>query len=251
MNYYKLIDGETFIGVVTQQEFRKYQKKHNVILACDEEEAQYVQCADNLYRADWMIPTTTDSVTCQEVSLIRIEKEEYDILYKAVESGEEIPVEEEPEETDTTPVDENEQTTVEYVREKKVAEMSNTCNAVITAGFDATLSDGQTYHFSLTTQDQLNLITLSTLVASGETQIPYHADGELCRFYSAEDITTIITTATSFKTYHISYFNALKAYVESMEDISTISAVEYGVDIPEEYRSDVLKVLIAQQKGET
>jgi len=135
----------------------------------------------------------------------------------------------------------------------KIAEMSNTCNKVITNGFDVILSDGNSYHFSLTTQDQLNLITLSSMVANGETQIPYHADGELCRFYSAEDINTIITTATQFKTYQVSYFNALKAYVESMTDIETIGAVVYGVEIPAEHQSDVLKVLLAAMAtgGET
>lgn len=249
MNYYKLIDGKNFVGVATQREFRRYQHKHNILLACDEEQAQYIQCLDALYRADWMTPVTTDSIIFQTVALIRIEKEEYDILYNAMESGEEVTEPEEPSEPDTPPVDENEQVTVEYVRDRKVSEMSNTCNAVITAGFDVALSDGGTYHFSLTTQDQLNLITLSTLVASGETQIPYHADGELCRFYSSEDITTIITAATSFKAFHVSYFNALRAYVESMEDIDAIGAVVYGVEIPEAYQSDVLKVLLAQQKA--
>ena len=91
------------------------------------------------------------------------------------------------------------------------------------------------------------------MVASGETQIPYHADGELCRFYSAEDINIIITTATQFKTYQVSYFNALKAYIESMTDIETIGAVVYGMEIPVEHQSDVLKVLLAAMAtgGET
>lgn len=252
MNYYKIIDGETFVGVATQKEFRRYQQKHNVLLACDEDEAQYVQCSDVLYRADWMVPVVTGSVDFKTITLIRIEQDEYDVLLAAVESGEEVVVE--PEESaeveDETPVDENEQVTVEYVREKKIAEMSNACNTVITNGFDVALSDNETHHFSLTTQDQLNLITISTLVASGETQIPYHADDELCKFYSSEDITTIINAATSFKTYHVSYFNALKAYIESMSDISSIGVVEYGVGIPDEYQSEVLKVLLTQQAGD-
>lgn len=135
---------------------------------------------------------------------------------------------------------------VEYVKAMKLAEMSNTCNTVITKGFDAVLSDGETHHFSLTTQDQLNLITLSTMLASGETAIPYHADNELCKFYSADDISTIITSATTFKTYHVSYFNALKAYIESINTIEEISAITYGIEIPADYQSDVLKYLLSQ-----
>ena len=100
--------------------------------------------------------------------------------------------------------------------------MSLNCNKTITNGFDITLSDGNSYHFSLTTQDQLNLITLATMVESGETQIPYHADGEPCKFYSATDISAIIAKATEFKTYHISYYNSLKTYINSMETIDEI-----------------------------
>lgn len=85
------------------------------MLACDEEQAQYIQCLDALYRADWMAPVTTDFIIFQTVTLIRIEKEEYDILYKAMESGEEVTEPEEPPEPDTPPVDENEQVTVEYM----------------------------------------------------------------------------------------------------------------------------------------
>ena len=132
-----------------------------------------------------------------------------------------------------------------YAQEATTNEIPTLENKVITNGFDVVLSDGNSYHFSLTTQDQLNLITLSSMVANGEEQIPYHADGELCRFYSAEDINIIITTATQFKTYQISYFNALKAYIESLDDMNEIGAITYGVDIPVEYQSDVLKVLLA------
>ena len=193
-----------------------------------------------------MLPITTDLYKYESAEVIQIDEQEYNTLKTALETEDEIviepetPVEEEPEY-----VDPNDVITVDYVKSVKIAEMSNTCNKVITNGFDVILSDGNSYHFSLTTQDQLNLITLSSMIASGETQIPYHADGELCRFYSAEDINTIITTATQFKTYQVSYFNALKAYIESMTDIETIGAVTYGMEIPAEHQSDVLKVLLA------
>lgn len=144
-------------------------------------------------------------------------------------------------------IDPNTQLTLEYVKEQKIATLNATCNQVITNGFDAILSDGQPYHFSLTTQDQLNLITLSSLVASGQTEIPYHADGELCRYYSVQDINTILDTATAFKTYHVTYFNSLKAYVGSLTTIEEISAIEYGCAIPEEYQSDILKNLLIQE----
>ena len=80
MNYYKLISGTNFVGIATQHNFREFQHRHSIILACDEERAQYVQCGDVFYRADWMVPVTTDKVSYETVELVRIEKEEYDIL---------------------------------------------------------------------------------------------------------------------------------------------------------------------------
>ena len=247
MNYYKLINGENFVGIASQLDFREYQKKHNILLACEEETAQYVQSDDELYHANWMKPVITDRFPYTTVEMISIDEEEYNTLREAIEAGKDIVVEpDNPTEEDPLPADPIEEITVEYVKNVKISEMNNTCNKVITNGFDTVLSDGKAHHFSLTTQDQLNLITLSTLVENGENAIPYHADGELCKFYSAEDIRTIITMATSFKTYHVSYFNALRAYIESLDTIEAIKAITYGTPIPEEYQSEVLKVLNAQ-----
>ena len=250
MNYYKLIKDSRFIGVVTQQDFRVFQRKHNILLACAADKAQYIQCANVFFRADWMSPVITDKIPYETVEMLEIDKKEYDILLKAMDSGEEIIIEPEQPEPIEQPIDENENITVEYVKSRKIAEMSAACNSVITNGFDVELSDNNSHHFSLTTQDQLNLITLSTMVSSGETAIPYHADGELCKFYSAADITAIISAATAFKTYQVSYFNALKAYIESLTDIEAVGAITYGVEIPIEYQSDVLKFLLNQVANE-
>lgn len=246
MNYYKLISGTNIVGIGLSLDLRRFQKKHRIILFCNEESAQYIQYKDVLYHDNWMLPITTDTVPYETAEVIRIDEQEYNTLKAALETEDEIVIEPEtPVEEEPKYIDPNEEITVDYVKSVKIAEMSNICNKVITNGFEVVLSDGNSYHFSLTTQDQLNLITLSSMVANGEEQIPYHADGELCRFYSAEDINIIITTATQFKTYQISYFNALKAYIESLDDINEISAITYGVDIPVEYQSDVLKVLLA------
>lgn len=253
MNYYKLIDGTNFVGIATQHNFREYQHKHGIILACNEERAQYIQCNENFYRADWMVPVTTDKIIFETVDIISIDEDEYKMLSDAVENGEEIkPEPDEPVDVPETPTtDPTEEVTVDYLKTAKIAEMSSVCNKIITGGFDVVLSDNNTYHFSLTTQDQLNLITLSSMVASGETHIPYHADNELCKFYSTEDINTIITTATNFKTYQVSYFNALKIYINSLRSKKTISAVKYGMEIPEKYQSEVLKAMLSGNNDET
>lgn len=247
MKYYKLLNDGEFIGVGTSYDLRKFQLKHSILLTSDDESAQYIQINDKLYRDDWFFPTITELLDYTTVKIIVIEKDEYDTLFEAIETGKEIEItDEEPDIQEELPqIDPDEEVTIEYVKAVKSAEMSATCNKIITNGFDAILSDGENHHFSLTIQDQLNLITLSSMVAAGETVIPYHADGELCKGYSIEDITTIINTATSFKTYHVTYFNSLKVYIDSMNDINEVNNVVYGIDIPEEYQSDVLKQLLS------
>lgn len=246
MKYYKLIKDKEFIGVGTSYDLRKYQLKHNILLTIDDNLAQYIQFNDKLYRDDWFSPTVTEMLEYTSVKIIVIDKDEYDILYEAIENGNEIEIpNEEPKIEEEVPkVNPDEEITVDYMKKAKISEMNYTCNKVITNGFDIVLSDDITHHFSLTTQDQLNLTTLSAMVASGETAIPYHADGEPCKYYSVDDITNIITAAKNHIAYHTTYYNSLKSYISSLRSINTISAVVYGCNIPEKYQSEVLVSLL-------
>lgn len=130
------------------------------------------------------------------------------------------------------------------IKANKTAEMSAACRAAIVAGFDVTLSDGKDHHFSLTVEDQLNLNALFGLLATGAEQVPYHADGETCMYFTAADMQTVVQEATAHKTYHESYFNSLKAYIASKRTAASVNAIEYGTEIPEQYQSDVLKALL-------
>ncbi|MCD7820866.1 MAG: hypothetical protein LUG64_01460 [Clostridiales bacterium] len=137
-------------------------------------------------------------------------------------------------------------TTLEGIRADKIAEMSADCEAQITDGVDVTLSDGESHHYSLTVEDQLNLVSLSALLTAGQEAVPYHADGEECRYYTAEDFAAIVTVATAWKMYHEAYFNSLKAYISALEDTAEIRAIAYGCAIPAEYQSEVYQALAAQ-----
>ena len=238
MQYYKLINDSTFIGVGSSADMRRYQRKHRILLGCDEQSAQYIQIDNTLYRADWMIPADETTISFKQAKIIEIDENEYNTLKKASESGENIEV--------TTP-EPSDEITIEYVRSKKIAEMSHLCNLTITNGFDAILEDKQSHHFSLTTQDQLNLITLQSMILSGQTSVPYHADNEPCRFFSTADIQAVLTGATKHITYHESYFNSLKAYINSLDEIETVGGIEYGVDIPDDYQTEVLQTLLSQK----
>lgn len=63
------------------------------------------------------------------------------------------------------------------------------------------------------------------------------------------DVNNIIKYATEFKMYHITYFNSLKAYIQSLDTREEIGKVNYGVDIPEEYQSNVLKSILLNRNN--
>lgn len=130
------------------------------------------------------------------------------------------------------------------IKKKKLNQLSAECNKVITNGFNVVLTDNKEYHYDLTVEDQINIATLQAQIAAGAAQVPYHASGELCRFYSAQDIMLIIEKGTEFKTYHVTYYNSLKNYVNAMTTAKEVEAVKYGDPVPKKYRSDVLDILI-------
>ena len=248
MRYYKLIDDTVFIGVSTSLDLRRIHPTRLNLLACDEDNAQYISCNDELYRADWMLPEVITDSRYPIVDVIEIQESEYNALYQTIGNGETVIIE--PEEDEHTeivePVDPAVEVTIEFVKEKKIAAMSKICNETIETGFDVVLSDGNTHHFSLTIQDRLDLLTSSVMLASGDAEISYHADGEAWQYYSASDMKNIISVATLFQKYHLSYFNSLRSYINSLTTISEISDIVYGITIPEEYQNDVLKDLISQ-----
>lgn len=135
---------------------------------------------------------------------------------------------------------------LDAIKARKAEEMSAACRQAIIAGFDVTLSDGKDHHFSLTVEDQLNLNALFGLLASGAEQVPYHADGETCMYFTAADMQVVVQEATAHKTYHESYFNSLKAYIASKRTAASVESIEYGTEIPAQYQSDVLKALLAE-----
>ena len=67
---------------------------------------------------------------------------------------------------------------VEQVRTAKKAEIGLACSAAIYAGIDVGGA-----HYSLTEHDQTELMAQFQTVKEGAEEVPYHADGELCRIY--------------------------------------------------------------------
>ena len=81
---------------------------------------------------------------------------------------------------------------VEQVRTAKKAEIGLACSAAIYAGIDVGGA-----HYSLTEHDQTELMAQFQTVKEGAEEVPYHADGELCRMYTAEEFTALTQAATA------------------------------------------------------
>lgn len=142
--------------------------------------------------------------------------------------------------------------TLAETKEAKVQEMNVLQQAAIQGGVNVTLTDGTIEHFTLTEHDQTSLVGLQSQVAAGEMEIPWHTSNEAehCKFYSNADMQLIVSAAMSWVTWHVTYFRDLRIYVRSLETKEEVAAVTYGMELPEAYQSEPLKVMIAAQAGE-
>ena len=240
--FYKVIYDKTVIDVLNGLIYILYQPLNNIYLICGANDSPCgIQSStqETFYHLEGMNEFPNSDF--KTVKLVEIDEEEYEILKVALGLNEEI-IYDEPEE-DTEPTDDEiiYDNTLEMVRNQKIKRMSAICEQNIVNGIDVELSDGNLHHFSLTVQDQLNLTSLFELVKAGETSIAYHADGELCKYYPAEDIIVIVNRAKELITYHTTYFNSLQSYILALDSIEAIGAIEYGVEIPTEYQSDTWK----------
>lgn len=244
MKYYKIIKDNNFIGVACSTDFVRYQKRNHCLVSAEETNGEFIECNGQLYRSTWMSPVPNEFVrSFEQAIIIEIDEEEYNIYYQAIEHNEEIVIDEDEYNAPLPiPIDDPiQEISIDFVRSSKLSEMSNACRNIIETGFALELH-GETQYFSLTTQDQLNLMSLS-LLAETEQYIPYHADGKETTYYTAEEIKHIAAEANQIKIYHTAYYNSLKSYINSLETIEEIAAVTYGMEIPEEYKTEVLKTL--------
>lgn len=137
------------------------------------------------------------------------------------------------------------------MKDNKIDEMDEICHNTIVSGFDAVMSDGKTYHFSLEVEDQLMIQALMLKVKSGQTTLlRYHADDQTCRYFSTEEIMLLYNNMEQIITYNTTYFNSLRDYINSLDDDYKLSKITWGTEIPEEYQSEVLKdLLVNKEKG--
>lgn len=246
MEWFKVVKDNQLVGAVTDQSFARYSPKSGQIIVCKAVEGQYIIVNDKYYRDNWMMPLDQESTAEWEPAIVvSISEKEYNMLVKADPTepiNERMLINAEPEDISEKMPKAEEVATIEFIRERKLKELNKIFNEIIENGFDLVLSDGVSHHFSLTTNDQMNLIDLQRAVDTNDDLI-YHADDELIQFYSFEDAQDILVGARKWKQYNMAVFNSMKNWINSVEDISIIDAIHADSEIPEEYCTIVLQML--------
>lgn len=152
---------------------------------------------------------------------------------------------------------EKEEANLSEIKKRKIAEMSAESEKTIHAGTDITLSDGNTYHFSFSDQDQFQIGFLATGARTAQMMeamgcltyetgkdYPWHADGGDCIFYSRFDMITIGTVMQNYITYHNSYFHAVRNYIDALTNPLTVIDLYYGAEVPQEYWGEVFNHVV-------
>ena len=98
-------------------------------------------------------------------------------------------------------------------------------------------------------EDQSNINNLFRVVELGGTEYPYQADGGVCRIYTAAEIAAIYIAAQTLITTQTTYHNELKQYVQTLTSAEEVSAIQYGMTLPEPYLTEMNeKLTVAQQQ---
>lgn len=133
--------------------------------------------------------------------------------------------------------------TLNEIKEQKISEISQQCRQTIYKGIDVIFAD-RTEHFSLTIEDQLNLLNRKNQIRDGKEKIEYHADGEMFKYYTAEEMEEIIETSDNFIIYNTSYCNSLMSWIKELDNIEQIQSIKYGDFVPKNQQSEPLKALL-------
>lgn len=184
-----------------------------------------VPTADETQDPETFLPDK--SILCTDEQL-----EENLAAAKAEAYNSEVTVEDVP---DDRPLDE--------IKADKITDLSAACNAGIVAGMDVETTQG-TEHFSLEETDQINLTTALTAVQAGASDYPYHADGQLCRMFTAAEIQAIAQASVQHKLYHTTLCNHLLTWARRAATAEELAGISYTADnLPEDLAANMAEVL--------
>ena len=128
---------------------------------------------------------------------------------------------------------------------QKKAELSTECEKAIVTGVD--VGDA---HYSLTIEDQANILAWMAVVQTGKA-VPYHCDGQPCRVYTADEFMEVANAAVAYKTHHTTYCNLLMRQVEAMTNADEVEAVQYGITQLEGEYAEQYQIIMASLVGDS
>lgn len=132
---------------------------------------------------------------------------------------------------------------IEMIQADKLTEVGASCQQAIYAGVEV-----GGYAYALTEHDQIEIMAQQAAVLAGAVAVPYHADGELCRMYPADEFMAVANAATAYIFYHRTYCNHLNAWIRRTESVDDLSAITYGVTLPADLAENMAGIL-AQAGG--
>ena len=86
MSFYKIIQDSTIIGVSTDNDFRRWQSKHNIIIVSDRDKVEAVDYNGTLYHDSWM--ADSGHIPYETASVREITEAEYSNIKAQLDDGE-------------------------------------------------------------------------------------------------------------------------------------------------------------------
>jgi hypothetical protein len=220
---YKIIQDNQVIDVVRHPRFVSFLSTGHIAIT-DKTSAHGIVGSDTKTIYSFELNDIYPIVSIEEVT-----PEEFERLHGLLNSGQEVVVDE---------------ALLKNVRKAAIDQISSTCKDKITSGFSVVLSDNKLYNFRLTTEDQLNLMSIESQLNAGAKTIIYHATNQPCRVFSRKDMLKIISTFKRHTLYHTTYFNVAKQYINSLVDIEKINTFIYGDDVSEATDDKTIKQIL-------
>lgn len=124
---------------------------------------------------------------------------------------------------------------IESVKISKISQFQGDCYAKVSSGFYI----GED-HYSLEQEDQINIQSLYITASRNGAPLLYHADGQIVREYSKEEVFTLFDKMEEVKNKNLTLFNYLKATINESDDAEFINSMEFS----EEFLSDKYKELL-------
>ena len=223
---YKIIQDNKVIDVVKTPNFLRFLPSGHIAFT-DKTSAQGITGSDNktVYCFSAIYSHKYPEVTIAEIS----SEDEFKRLQNLLNSSQVISADE---------------SALAKAKQDKIQCLSTYCKNKIITGLAIKLSDGNTYKFKFTLEDQLNLMLIESQLSGGASSVIYHATEQPCKSYSREDMLRVINAFKQLNLYHTTYFNIAKQYINSLTDIDIVDSFVYGTDVSNATDDILLKQIL-------